>query len=115
MSSVRNYLAPFKIITNGDMSGNLTSLVTSIKNTDNVSLYFSWTGTPNGSFSVYGNLNNDVVNGVPLTLTPSPVAIGTSGSILINMQQLAFPYIYVVYTKTSGSGTLQVSISGKGW
>ena len=116
MSSVRNYLPPFNIIANGDMSqATLTSSVSNIKNIDNVCLYFSFTGTPTGVFTVYGNFTEDTINGVAMSFSESPVAGGVSGSILLNMSLLAFPFIYVTYTKTRGTGTCNVAISGKGW
>lgn len=116
MSSVRHYLAPYTIITAGDMSlATVTSLVTCIKNTDNVAIYLSWTGTPTGTFSVYGNLTNDTTHGVALSFSSAPVASGSAGSILIDLKDLSFPYIYVVYTKSSSTGTLTGTIAGKGW
>ena len=116
MSGSRNYLAPYIILSNGDMSqASLTSTVTNIKNLDNICVYLSWTGTPTGTFNVYGNLTNDTSNGVPMSFATSPVASGSAGSILIDMNNLSFPYLYVTYTKTSGTGTLTATISGKGW
>ena len=116
MSTTRNFLTPYTIINAGDMSAaTVTSLVTNIKNYDDVSIYLSWTGTPVGTFAIYGNHSNDTTNGVPLTLTPSPTAAGSAGSILIDMKLLSFPYIYVIYTKGSSTGVLTGTIAGKGW
>lgn len=123
MSSRKNALFPFSIITDGDMSlASITSLVTGIQYLDNIAIELSFTGTPTGTFQVQGSLSyerdaqGNVTNAgqwTPLNLPQSPVASGASGVILIDLNQLSFPYIRVVYTRTSGSGTLNALIGGK--
>ncbi len=121
MSSKRK-LTRFKTITNGDMStASITSAVTNIGNWDNIGLQFVWTGSPVGTFAVqvsidhaqdqFGNVTN-AGTWVPLTLSPSPIT-SLGSPIYIDMTQLSAPWIRVVYTKTSGSGTLQTYISAK--
>lgn len=118
MSGRKNFLAPYHAITAGDMSGNITQLTpTNIQFMDNVAIQLNFTGTPTGSFSIQGSLDYNPVTGagnwVALTLTPSPGASGAAASILIDMNQLSFPWIRVVYTASSGSGILDAWISGK--
>jgi hypothetical protein len=111
MSGRKNTLSPFKTITSGDMSGNLTSKVTDISHMDNVSIQLNWTGTPTGTFAVQGSL--DQANWVSLALSPTPGAAGAAGNILLDLNQLSFPYIRTIYTASSGSGSLDAIISGK--
>lgn len=114
-------LAPVTIISGGDMSSSITSKVTNILNQDNVSIELSWTGTPNGSFAIQGSLTHAEQNGnvtnvgtwTPITLPAAVVAVGSAGSALLDLNQLSFPWIRVVYTASSGSGSLTYSISGK--
>lgn len=113
-------LPSFQIITNGAMTGTatITSPVTDIRNLDNVAIELVWTGTPNGTFAVQGSLDYNITNGnagtwVSLTLTPSPAAAGAAGSILLDLNQLSFPYIRTTYTNVSSTGTLQAYIAGK--
>jgi hypothetical protein len=106
----KNALLPYKIIDAGDMSGNLTSSVTDIQYMDNICMELVWTGTPTGSFSVEGSLTGD--NWIAISLTPSAPS-GSAGSALLDMNQLSFPKIRIVYTATSGSGTLNAWIGGK--
>jgi hypothetical protein len=123
MSARKNVLAPHNIITAGSMSGALTSDATSIQYMDNICIELVWTGTPTGTFSIEGSLTyqtNSVGTGVsnagtwvPITLTPPPAATGSAGSILLDLNQLSFPYIRVKYSPTSGSGTLTATIGGK--
>lgn len=115
-------LPPFQVITNGDMStASITSTISDIRNIDNVAYELTWSGTsPVGTVAVNGSLDYDPTTPTlkpgtwtSLTLSPSPAVSGNTGSILINMTGLAFPFIQVVYTKTSGTGTLQAYVSGK--
>ena len=111
---MKNQLLPYKIIDTGDMSqSTLTSKVTDIRYLDNIAIFFTFTGTPTGTFHVFGNMTNDTTNGVEITLPSSPVASGAAGTILIDMNQQAYPYIYVTYTKSSGTGSVNVFITGK--
>jgi hypothetical protein len=124
MSSRKNVLAPFDIISAGAMTGTsvLTSTVTNIQFLDNICIALNWTGTPVGTFAVEGSLDHEqdmhgnvtvAGNWVALTLPSSPVASGAAGSILIDMNQLSFPYIRVKYTNSSSTGTLTATIGGK--
>jgi hypothetical protein len=122
MSSTRGFLKPYQIITQGDVSGNLTSAVTSINYLDNVSIQLNAVGTAVGTFDVEGSLDyfqdiyGNVVNAgnwVPITLSPVPTLAGANKQILLDLNQLSFPWIRVTYTSTSGAGTLDAYISAK--
>jgi|SRR6185437_13150409 len=119
---MKNVLAKTQIFTNASMNGNLTSSVTPISFLDNICIQLNFTGTPTGNFFVQGSvdyqtdyLGNVISTGnwISLTLVPSPVASGSANQILLDMNQLSFPYIRVIYTYSSGSGTLNGFIGGK--
>lgn len=112
MSSSRKYLTPYSVITNGSMAGNLTSTVTDIRYLDDVAVQLVWTGTPTGTFQIQGSL--DQVTWNSLSLTPAPAAAGAAGTYLIDLEGLSFPYIRTTYIASSGTGTLNVLVSGKG-
>jgi len=118
----------------GDMSqSSITSKITDIQYLDSISIQLSWTGSPVGSFEVQGSIDyspGDVQSGrpansgtwTPMTLsyldgstmttdTSIPTTVGSP--ILLNLALLAFPYIKIVYTRDSGSGTLSAWIMGK--
>ena len=104
-------------------SATLTSSVVEIRNQDNVGIQLSWTGTPVGTFAVQISINhaqdasgNVTVAGdwVTLTLSPSIAAAGTPDSAIIDLNQMSASYIRVVYTRTSGTGTLNAYITAKG-
>ncbi len=99
---------------------SITSAVTNINTMDNVGITMKWTGGAVGTFSVQvsndyeqdylGNvLNAGTWDTLPLGLT---TALGSP--IGINLNQLPFPWIRIVYTKGSSTGTLQAFISAKG-
>lgn len=120
----KNILTPFKVISSGSMTGTavITSAATFIQYLDNISIQLVWVGAAVGTFDVQGSLDHtesplgNVTNAgtwTSITLTPAPAAAGSSSNILINMDQLSFPWIRVVYTNSSSTGTLQAYISGK--
>ena len=104
------------------MSGNITSDPTNIQFLDNVSMQLNFTGTPTGTFTVQGSLDYQqtspfakaaIGNWIDITLPTTPAAAGSANQILIDMNQLSFPWIRVKYTASSGSGTLNAYISAK--
>lgn len=110
-------------IVNGNMaSATITSAVTNIEFLDNIGLQLVFTGAPVGSFAVQVSASYDqdslgnVLNAgtwTAITLTPAPIASGAGGDIYIDINQTSSPWIRVVYTKTSGTGTLNSFITAK--
>jgi hypothetical protein len=121
--SSRPLLQPQPVIVNGDMSGDLASMVTVISNMSMMSYSYSWTGsTPVGSISVQvsndyrQNSDGSVANAGTwnsLTLSASTAVSGNTGNGLIDIDQLGAYAIRTVYTRTSGTGTLQATFKGK--
>lgn len=104
------------------MASAITSQVGRIQFLDNIGLQFNFTGTPTGTFAVQvsidheeDNLGNVIVAGnwIPLTFSSSPIASGAAGTIYIDLNQLSAPWIRVVYTPTSGAGSLNAFLCGK--
>lgn len=121
--SRKNNLLKYQNITSGNMAlVSITSAVTNIQFLDNIGLQFNFTGTPTGSFQVQvsadyaqddlGNVQN-AGNWIPITLPSSPAASGAAGNIYIDLNQLSAPWLRVVYTKVSGTGTLNAFITAK--
>lgn len=120
--SSRPQIKPYSVITNGSMSGNLTSAVTVIDNTTLVSYSYSWSGsTPVGTITVEVSndyaLNEDgslrttgtwnAISGI------SAAVSGNTGSGFINLSNQAGYAIRTKYTRSSGSGTLQAKVVAK--
>jgi hypothetical protein len=127
--STRTRIAPTQVITNGAMSGNITSLPTILQSISGVSYEISWSGTsPTGTLSVqisnsYSvNPNGSVNNAGTWTTvyldeggTPTmTIAIsGNTGSAFIDPIETDGYAIRLIYTAASGSGTMQAYICGK--
>lgn len=116
------------LISAGDMTTTLTGGPTNIQYYDNISLEFNWAGgtTPKGTIQVLVSNSYDARNGIvynagvftPLALSPNPVVPGSSnsGSLAINLTELAFSYIKVIYTPdgmSPGSGNLNCLLTAK--
>ena len=130
--SRKNVLTQYQIITNASMSSTVTSAVTNIQFLDNIGLQLNWTGSPTGNFAaqVSADYAIDIVtntilssgnwapillnywNGSSVTTAPSiPASVGSP--IYLDLNQLSAPYIRVVFTSSSGSGTANGYITSK--
>lgn len=105
------------------MATNITSPVIKCANLDNVAIQLDWTGTPTGVFAVQtsvdhaeDNLGNPSVVGtwINIPLSAAITASGAPDDAHISLNQLPGSYIRVVYTATSGAGTLSMYVAGKG-
>lgn len=123
MGSTKNVLKTYHAITNGDMSGDITSPVTSTQFLDNIGIQLNFTGTPTGTFQIQysADYNQDsqgnVINaGNWITnslITPTPAASGSADQIYIDLTQISSPWVRVKYVRTSGTGTLNMYITAK--
>lgn len=132
MTGRKNNIKQFQSIVSGDMSQtSITSAITDIQFLDDVGIEFSWTGSPVGVFSIevsasYSqDFNGNVLNAghwTPVVFTyydgvgfntGSSVPTSLGSPIYIDLALLSAPYIRVVYTKTSGTGTLQTYLTAK--
>lgn len=120
----RPIFSPYSVITNGNMAGNITSAVTVIQNLSMISYDVSWTGsTPVGVMSVQvsntysQNMDGTVKNAgnwSTLLLSPAnPAVSGNTGNGAIDVMATGFYAIRLVYTRTSGTGTMNATINGK--
>jgi hypothetical protein len=97
------------LIVDGDMSGNITSTVVSPAS-KHFSVSLDWVGTAIGSFSF--QVSNDNVSWTSLKLTGAITANGVADNAFIDVNASA-GYFRVVYTSTSGTGTLQSHLVGE--
>ncbi len=119
----RPILSPHPVIVDGDMSGNITSEVTIIQNISEFSYDISWTGTtPIGVMSVEATNTytqnadgtvRDAGNWNPIPLNTTPAVSDNTGNGFIEIDSQAGYAVRLVYTRTSGTGTMQAVICGK--
>lgn len=109
-------LRPIPIITNGDMSqASLASVTVPIQFEDNVGMQFVWTGSPVGTFAVQVCLDQVNWSTIPTSSFSGtyPVPGTTSSPGYLDIPLLSAAFVRVVYTKGSGSGTLNVLFVAK--
>lgn len=131
MSSRKTNIKQFHSISATSMAATVTSPVTDIQFLDNIGIEFDFTGAPVGSFQVQvsasysqdmnGNVQNVgswspvVVNywdgTAMVTATAIPTSVGSP--VYIDLNQLSSPFLRVVYTRVSGSGTLDCYLTAK--
>lgn len=122
--SSRPQLDPSSVITNGDMSAaTIISLPTVTQKLSMLSYDISWAGTaPVGVITVQvsnsykQNADGTVKNAgswTTLTLSSSTAVSGATGNGFIDVDATAAYAIRLVYTKTSGTGLLNVIACGK--
>lgn len=121
--SSRPYIKPFQVIADGDMAGDVTSLVTSIGQITQMGYTISWTGSPTGSFDVQvcNNAQFDASGAyvagsgswVSLPLTPTINAAGSGDTAYADVIPTSAAFIRLMYERISGTGTLTAYIAGK--
>lgn len=120
--SSRPILPSNSVITNGDMSADITSKVSIMSNVSMLSYDISWTGTsPIGVAAVQvSNTYQQNMAGGQQTLgnwTTIPLSVtnitGNSGTGIIEIPETSSYAIRLIYTRTSGTGTMQATIHGK--
>lgn len=119
MSGRKNNLKTFNTIANGDLSlASITSPVTCIRFLDNIGVQANFSGAPVGVLAIQvsadhneDELGNVIVAGQWATIASSSMTGGSP--IYFDLNQLSAPYLRLVYTKTSGSGTLNAFITAK--
>lgn len=117
--SRKNILEAFDMLSAASMVSSQTQATpTYVKNLDRASILVEWTGTsPVGTLEVQAQNIREPVGaasawetvdmGAPITIS------GNTGSHTLIFNSLPFTRLRLVYTRTSGTGTLNAIILGK--
>jgi len=106
MPRVYNYA----VLTAGDMSqATLTSTVVPLSECTYCSFQYVYTGSPVGTIQVQAS--NDNVNFT--NIDRSLINITAAGSSVVNLSEIGYIYARVLYTKTSGTGSLTITVGTK--
>lgn len=107
MTDLPLHLANINVVSNGDMTTTLTSTPLNINEVTLNGIQCVWTGaTPIGSLAV--QVSND---NITYTTVGTLAVSGNSGSDAFNVQQSGFAWLRVVYTPTSGTGSLNILVN----
>jgi len=94
----------------GDMSSaTLTSAWLPLANVTNVCVQAVYTGSPNGTLKLQAS--NDASNATDIS--GKTIAIAAAGNGILELTSAGYAYLRVVYTKSSGTGSLTVTVNGK--
>jgi hypothetical protein len=113
------------VVSSGSMTGTATinSDPIWLGHAAGVAIQAVWTGTPNGAFKLQCSID-PVQPMAGQTTTPANwedvadsdyTVTGSAGSYTWNVDAAFFPWIRVVYTNTSSTGTLNVRFNAKGF
>ncbi len=127
--STRTTIRPNTVIAAGDMSAaTVTSTATILQSITSLNYAVTWTGTtPIGVLAVQASddyqangshvTNAGTWNTVPLNLSGASVTsipiTGNTGNGMIDIDGIAAYAVRLLYTKTSGTGTIVAVVTGK--
>lgn len=115
----KNFLNPTRLTSAGDMSGDVTSSAVDVRYLDSAALQAVWSNgsTPVGVLTVQGSVNYGqpgvTAAWTTISLSATLNVSGSSGSAIADLTQITYPYVRMVYTRSSGSGSLDIWVSGK--
>jgi hypothetical protein len=99
----------------GDMSGNITSIPTILNETCTYNVHATFTGSPVGSIKLQGTNDPILLGWIDITgpgvTTVTPVT--SAGTYMVNVEFAGYSQVQLIYTATSGSGTLYAQINAK--
>lgn len=99
------------LVTNGSMGADITSSAMPVTQGQIAAIQAVWTGgSALGTLTL--RISND--NVTYSDYTGSATAVSGAGDFLWNLISCGFNYVKVKYTRTSGTGTLNVTSSYKG-
>lgn len=117
MSTPAKALSRQTIVNAASTAASVTSDVLNVQDFDNIALQMVWTGTTAGTFAVQASLDYEPAGSAgtwtALTLSAVPTAAGSADSALVDLNQVAAPWLRVVFTRSSGTGALTVYAAGK--
>lgn len=92
------------------LASNYTSSSQDIRNFPFFAFQFVWTGAPVGTVSVDASVDN--VTWAPITNMSSTTG-GTAGCYLPDFAGSGVPFVRAIYTRTSGTGSLTITLFAK--
>lgn len=109
----KNIVPSYKMVDAGDASSNITSEIVNVQNMDKASVHVEWTGvSPVGVITVEAR-NGEKNPWYTLSFGSAINVSGNSGDHQIVFNELPFTDIRLQYVATSGTGTLDATVTLK--
>jgi hypothetical protein len=100
-----------KVVDAASMDADITSQVIDVRLQYGFTAFAAWTGTPTGTLKIQASPDG-INNWLDIGVSVSPA--GSAASWFSNQQWQFYPYLRFVYTRSSGTGTLNLWFTGKG-
>lgn len=100
----------YALVTNRSMVSTFTSPSQQLAFMVNACIQAVFIGTPMGTLNL--QVSNDNVNWT--TYTGSSTTVSGAGNFAWLLGDIGFPWVQVVYTASSGTGSLSITVNGKG-
>lgn len=119
----QNILGPVHLVSAASMASSVTSKAIKVLTQDNIQFQLVWTGSPTGNFVFQSSLTFDqdgngnilnVGNWDNIPVDPAITAAGAGDTATVDITETGASFIRVFYIRSSGTGTLDVFVSGKG-
>lgn len=112
--SRKQILPPFKMYNAVSLGATVTSTITSVAGMDKASIYFEWSAgtSPVGTLTVHARNGADGT-WRELNMGSTISISGASGAHDLVFNELPFTDIKLVYTRSSGTGTVTATIAAK--
>lgn len=101
----------YPIVTAGSMAGNITSSQIPLNQDFGFNIQITWTGTPVGILDVQAS--DDGVTYI--SILDAPVSTVGISKYMFNVSNPQYEFAQLVYTSTSGTGTMTAIVSIKGF
>ncbi len=107
------------LLTNQSMGASFFSPAVNLEHIQMCALQLVWTGAaPTGDFKIQGSCTPIQNNGVAQDwsdIAGSSIAITAAGDAIINITDIGYDQLRLVYTRTSGTGTINARFVVKGF
>lgn len=122
--SAKTIINATQILSNVSMTNPIATTPTSLKIIDNSGFQMVWTGAPVGTFNVQVSLDykpgqfpdetpQNAGNWITLPLNTPITASGVPDIAYADLALMSSPWVRLIYTPTSGTGSLSVWVTGK--
>ncbi len=100
----------FKLVNNASLAASVTSDLVNFINFDSFSVHCNIEGAPVGTLKLQSSIDGSFWDDVP----DSSFAVSSATTVMYNCVEQEYTYFKLVYTRSSGTGTLNAYATLKG-